>query len=359
MSEPRDAPYPELKKTHTAAHRGTPWRDFKPPASGPVWNIIQGFGNYWLLCAAVELGAFDTLQRTGPTTLDVLASELGLPHRSALFLFDGLVAIGMIEQYRDVYELGELGERYLTSDAVASMAELIGVAPGPLGNWEHLADTLRNGTPAEPIDDDPEAFYTPLVEATFPTILRAATRADLKIGYSRRSPLRMLDLGAGGAPWSVAVLSANPSATAVVNDFAGVLDVARRRLTAAGVIDRAEFLPGDFHTVPIAPESFDMVVLGHILRTEGDEGAQSLLHRAFEALVPGGLVVVSDYFRDNSRKFNPFGVLMGVTMVAATRRGHTFTNREISEWTREAGFEAIRLVEPIGFNQMYVAHKPG
>ena len=39
-----DAPYPELKKTHTMARRGRPWRDYKPPPSGPVWAVIQGVG---------------------------------------------------------------------------------------------------------------------------------------------------------------------------------------------------------------------------------------------------------------------------------------------------------------------------
>ena len=43
-----DSPYPELKKTHTMAHTGRPWRDHKPPPSAPVWAIIQGFGSYWV-----------------------------------------------------------------------------------------------------------------------------------------------------------------------------------------------------------------------------------------------------------------------------------------------------------------------
>lgn len=358
MAEERDAPYPELKKSHTAAHKGTPWSDFKPPASAPVWNIIQGFGNYWLLCSAVDLGVFDLLQELGPTTLSPVAERLAIPERSTLFLLDGLVAIGMIEQYRDVYKLGDLAKRYLTTDAPASMAALIKVAPGPLENWEDLAATFTRGTPEHPIEDDPEGFYIPLVEATFPTMLRAATRADLKIGYTRTPNLRLLDLGAGGAPWTVAVLGQNPSATSVVNDYEGVLRVAKRRIDEAGVGDRATYLPGNFHEVELAPGSFDLVILGHILRTEGDAGAVHLMRRAFESLRPGGRVIVSDYFRDNTRKFNPFGVLMGVTMVAATRQGHTFTNRQVTDWLREIGFESIRLVEPIGFNQMYVASKP-
>jgi len=354
----RDAPYPELKKTHTAAHVGTPWSDHKPPASAPVWGVIQGYGNYWLLVSAVQLGVFDALQRLQPCRLAAICGELGVPERTGLFLMDGLVAIGMIEQYRDEYKLGDLATRYLTTDGPASMADLIAVAPGPLENWTDLANTFRRGTPATPIEDDAPGFYLPLVEATFPTILRAATRADLKIGYSRRRGTRLLDLGAGCGPWTAAVLQKDPAATSTVNDLPGVIGAAERTLGRLGVADRVTWLPGDFHEVEIEPGAYDMVVLGHVIRTEGDDGARHLIARAFEALKPEGRVVVADYFRDNTRKFNPFGVLMGLTMVAATRRGGTFTNEEVSEWIRDAGFRGIRLVEPIGFNQMYVAEKP-
>ena len=47
-------------------------------------------------------------------------------------------------------------------------------APGPHENWAHLSDTVRNGRPASPIDDDPAAFYVPLVRGTFTTQWRAA-----------------------------------------------------------------------------------------------------------------------------------------------------------------------------------------
>jgi ubiquinone/menaquinone biosynthesis C-methylase UbiE len=359
MVTERDAPYPELKKTHTAAHKGMPWRDFKPPASAPVWNVIQGYGNYWLLVAAIELDVFDTLERLGKTAVEPVAEAIGAPVVHTRFLLDGLVAMGMIEQYRDVYELGELAERYLTTNGPASMASLVDVAPGPLANWEELADTIRRGRPAHPIEDDPVAFYKPLVEATFVTILRAATRADLKIGYSRSvAQPRVLDLGAGGAPWAIAILKACAGATAVVNDLEGVIEVAAEKLAEHGVFDRAELRAGDFHTIEIEPASYDYVVLGHVCRAEGEQGARRLVERAFAALKPEGRLLLSDYFPDNTRTYNPFGVLMGVTMMAATERGFTFTHQQFTNWLQEAGFEAVRLVEPIGFQQVFVASKP-
>ena len=45
-------------------------------------------------------------------------------------------------------------------------------------------------------------------------------------------------------------------------------------------------------------------------------------------------------------------------MMASTVHGNAFTAQQYSEWIRAAGFESIRLIEPIGFQQQFVAIKP-
>ena len=358
MFEPRDAPYPELKKSHTMAHTGRPWTDHKPPASAPVWATIEGLGRYYILVAALDLGVFDALQRLGPSSAADLAEELGCHVAHLGSLLDGVVAQGLLDQFVDVYELNDTAKRYLVTDGPASMASLIAVAPGPHDNWTRLADTVRNGRPATPIENDPAAFYVPLVEGTFTTMLRCATRADLRVRYSALTAPRVLDLGAGGAPWSIAILTACAEGSAVVNDLPEVLGVAETKTIEHGVADRCEFRPGDFHDIAIEVDAFDIVVLGHVCRTEGVDGAQHLIERAFRALKPGGRLLLADYFPDMERKSNPHAVLMGTTMMASTKKGFTFTHEQVSRWLAAAGFEALRLIEPIGFQQVFVASKP-
>jgi ubiquinone/menaquinone biosynthesis C-methylase UbiE len=351
-----DSPYPELKKTHTAARTGTPWRDRKPAPAAPVWGIIQGLGTYWTLVAALELGVFDTIGTDRRVTAQDLATALDVSPPHLRSLLDSLVAIGVLELVDGRYGLNETAERYLTTDGAASMVDLVTVAPGPLGNWTHLADTVRHGRVTAPIEDDAAAFYRPLVSATYPTQRRVAMFTARAIGFARwpGSP-RVLDLGAGAAPWTIGLLEAHPSATAVVNDLPDVLDLAAARLADVGLSDRCELRPGDFHAVPLEPGGSDVVVLGHVTRTEGIDGARHLIGRAHEALRTGGRLLLADYFADPEPTRNPFGALMGTTMVANTRRGSTFTNEQYVEWLQGAGFGAVRLLEPIGFQFVYVA----
>ena len=353
-----DSPYPELKKGHTMARRGRPWRDYKPPPSGPVWGVIQGFGSYWTLVAGVELGVFDGVQALGPCAVEPLADHLGVSAPHLRHVCDALVTFGFLDQIADRYKLTETAERYLCTDGAASMASLVRVAPGPHANWEQLARTVRTGTVATPIEDDPVAFFGPLVDATFVTQHRAATRLGWRVGWQRRPGLRVLDLGAGRAPWAIAVLEQSEGSTAVVNDLTGVLDGARAEIESRGLSSRVEYLPGDFHQIDIEPDAYDVVVLGHVCRTEGDVGGRSLVERAMRALRPGGQLLLADYFADNTRKQNPFGVQMGLTMMANTRRGALITNDQVTGWLRDAGFVGTRLLEPIGFTFVYVSTRP-
>jgi SAM-dependent methyltransferase len=117
-------------------------------------------------------------------------------------------------------------------------------------------------------------------------------------------------------------------------------------------------VPGNFHGLEVDAAAFDVVVLGHVCRTEGDEGGRALVAAAMRALKPGGQLLLADYFADAERKYNAFGVQMGLTMMANTVHGGVLTNAQVAGWLDDVGFRSIRLLEPIGFTFVYVASKP-
>ncbi len=353
-----DSPYPELKKTHTMAHVGRPYTDYKPPAAAPVWAVIEGYGRFHVLVSALQLNLFDTLDELGPSTPDDLAEQLDVSAPHLATLLDGVIALGFLERHRGRVQLNDTARRYLVSSSPASMADLVPVSPGPLANWDRLTDTVRAGAPAEPIENDPANFYVPLVEGTFTTINRCAQRADLQLRYSALDCPRVLDLGAGGAPWAIAVLEANDGASAVVNDLDGVIDVAQEKVATRGLLARCEFRAGDFHDIELEADHYDLVVLGHVCRSEGIDGALHLIVRAYDALRPGGRLLLGDYFCDEERSQADHALMMGVTMMASTRVGATFTFGQVNGWLDAAGFDDVRVIEPIGFQHVFVATKP-
>jgi ubiquinone/menaquinone biosynthesis C-methylase UbiE len=352
-----DPPYPELKRSHTMAHLGRPWKDYKPPSSGPVWDIINAGNTYWMLVAAIDLGVFDVLEANGKQDAKYLSTELAASEIHLQHLLDSMVTLGFLDQLGGVYELTETSERYLCSNGAASMASLVRVSPGPLENWINLAETIRGGKILNPIDDNVADFYGPLVLATFPTQHRVATRLGLKLGWQRKPKMRILDLGAGCAPWSISIMEQSTDSTAVINDLPEIIGLTETMVSERGMIERAEFRPGNFHEIQLEENYYDIIVLGHICRTEGPDLAPKLIDRAVNALKPGGMLLVADYFADNERKLNAFGIQMGMTMLANTLRGRILTNEQMYNWLSSQALESIRVVEPIGFNMVYVATK--
>ena len=279
----------------------------------------------------IELAVFDRLETLGPTSGDDLAGDLGVSAPHLTSLLEGVVALGLLEHRHGRFELNDTARRYLTTNGPASMSALVPVSPGPLENWRQLTDTVRRGAPASPVDDD-ASFYVPLVEATFATINRAAMRTDAFVRYSALVTPRLLELGAGGAPWTAAILGAVPGATAVVNDLPGVIDVAVRHLVERGLVDRTELRAGDYLGIEVETGGYDLVVLGHVCRAESDDRVQALVALAHRALRPGGRLLLSDYFVDRQRAQASHALMMGVTMMASTRAGRTMSYGEVFDF---------------------------
>jgi ubiquinone/menaquinone biosynthesis C-methylase UbiE len=321
----------------------------EPPDAGVIWQLINGLGAYWVAVAAVELGVFEALDAS-PMTGEMLAKTIGCDCDRLGAVCDTLVGMKLLDRADEHYELTPESDAFLVGSRTGSMRDLLLHSPGPWDNWPALSATIRGSPPPLIVGDD---FYQSLVRATFPTQHAVAARVAPTLGAVNR----VLDLGAGAGPWTIALLETFPTATAVVNDLPGVLEIARETATANDVAERCEFRPGDYFTVPLPEAAFDVIVLAHVLRGEGRAGAPQLLARAAQAVRPGGQVLVADYFLDDDRRGPLNALLLGATMVAATPSGATFTRAEFSGWLGDAGFVDIEFRQPLPFQAVIVARR--
>ena len=319
---------------------------------GAVWRVINGFAGYWIVIAAIRLGVFDTLASV-PMTATELASVIGAEACRTAVLADALVATGFLTLEDGRYRLTATADELLVSGRPRSMCDLVLWSPGPHENWPALDRIVKGDRAPAAIDDDPGLFYSSLVNATRPSQLQVARTARPHLGLPAGAVV--LELGAGGAPWSTAVLESDPAASATVNDLPGVIGVARNALAA--VASRCTFLAGDYLDVVIPDSAFDSVVLGHVLRAEPIGRARRLVQRAAAALKPGGTLVVAEYLggRDPSVFVQP--AMLAVTMMAATREGQLCTKESIHDWLTAAFCrESVRL-EPVMNTDLIVATK--
>jgi ubiquinone/menaquinone biosynthesis C-methylase UbiE len=317
-----------------------------------------------VLLSAVELGVFSALAE-GPLDLDALGERVGVHPRGRRDFFDALVAMGLLERSDGKYANTPETERFLDpakDTYIGGWLEMGGVRIYPM--WAGLTDALRSGRPvSEPpagVDHFAALYRDP---ARMRLYVRSMTGLSLATNraIARRFPWSryrtFADLGTAEGDLPVAVASAHPHLSGVGLDLPPVEPLFTEHVAKFGLAGRVRFQAGDFTTDPL-PRA-DVLVMGHILHNFGLEQKRELIARAYEALQPGGALLVYEALIDDARRTNVFGLLLSLHMLVATRAGFDYTGADCGRWLAEAGFRDV-YVEPLGGpDSMVVGFKEG
>lgn len=339
------------------------------PTSQRLIQLTSGFAPL-IVGAAVQHRVFDLLER-GPRTAEQVASESGASLRGIRAVMNALIGLKFLSK--------DDGGRYVLT--AESSAYLVRGKPQFLGAqldelqvrwrataaetgrwrmWLDINDVVRTGRPAAPVNLEQHGgeYFKGFVETLFASNYPAArTLAEsLSIAENER-PDRVLDLAAGSGVWGIALARKSPRVTVTAVDWPGVLEITRTVVKRCGLLHRFEFVPGDLQAVDFGV-GHNIAILGHILHTEGAIRSLALLKRTFDALRPGGIVVIADFLVNEDRTGPPLGLIWAVNMLVQTEEGDTFSFGEIAGWLCEVGFTTPRLLENSGPSPLILATKP-
>ena len=132
------------------------------------------------------------------------------------------------------------------------------------------------------------AGYTQLMSASQPLVTE-----DILDAYDFAHHRHLLDLGGGDGTFLQAALSRAPSLRGTVLDLPSVAAEAHRRLVSQGFAHRACAVGGDLWHDPL-PRDADVISLVRVLHDHDDARVATLLSRCFEALAPGGTLVIAE-----------------------------------------------------------------
>jgi len=119
--------------------------------------------------------------------------------------------------------------------------------------------------------------------------------------------------------------------------------------------DGSAFHQLDFFHDPLP--NVDVLMMGHILHDWNLEEKKLLLRKSFEALTPGGAVIVYDSLIDDDRSKNAFGLLMSLNMLVETPGGFDYSGADCTGWMKEAGFSEVSVEHLVGPDYMVVGRK--
>jgi hypothetical protein len=87
------------------------------------------------------------------------------------------------------------------------------------------------------------------------------------------------------------------------------------------------------------------------------EQKKLLLRKCYEALPPGGAVIVYDAIIDDDRSKNAFGLLASLNMLIETPGGFDYSGADCIGWMKEAGFREAYVEPLVGPDSMAVGLK--
>jgi 2-polyprenyl-3-methyl-5-hydroxy-6-metoxy-1,4-benzoquinol methylase len=331
----------------------------KKPSPERIIGFVWDFAKPLMIEAAIRNHVFDELA-DGPKSLDDLASATGASPRGLRALADALVGIGLI---------GRKGARYQLT--LESAAFLVTAKPTFIGglflhsssqlipNWLHLSEVVRTGKPAFHANASSEGseFFAKFVEDLFNLSYRPATIVAQALIKKGKRPVSVLDIAAGSGVWGVAMAHRSPQVRVTAVDWLAVIPVTKRVAEKHGVADQFSFVGGDILAADLGRDH-QIATLGAILHSEGAERSKHLIKRVFDALGPGGTIVIAEFTPNEDRRGPATPLIFGVNMLVNTDHGDVFTFGEIRMWLKEAGFRRVRQLKGAGPSPLILADKP-
>jgi SAM-dependent methyltransferase len=304
-------------------------------------TTARGFMKSRIILTAAELDIF-TLIDDACDSAQKIAEKLGWDQRALERLMDCLVTFGLLGKEGKTYALTDESTPYSSKRPASALPMLLHMRR-LWQTWSGLTEIIKLGPdsgskPPVPMDmDDRHAFIGAM--HAIGRNLSEEIAASLDLGDRRR----LLDIGGGSGTYTIAFLKSNPQLRAVLFDLADVVPMARERLSAEGVLDRADLEPGDFYSDEL-PKGCDLALLSAIIHQNGYNQNVELFRKINRALDPGGMLLVRDHIMNEERTWPPQGALFAVNMLVNTRSGDTYTFQEVEQALRESGFADIRLL---------------
>jgi predicted O-methyltransferase YrrM len=334
-------------------------KEIRVDRRGKLAKILGKARAFWearILMTAAELDIFSLLV-DAPKTAAQVSRELSSDRRSTEALLNALVALGLVVKTESAFRVEPGFERAFSSSTPETVLPVIRHMAQLWSSWGQLTEIVRRGKPGQSpafLERDEEsisAFIGAMHSIGLGLAQGAVARLDLS-GHRN-----MIDVGGGSGVYTIAVLGAAPQMRATIFDRPLVIEIAQRKLAEQGMIDRVTLASGDFY-VDALPGGHDLALLSAIIHQNDAEQNVELYRKVFDALVPGGAIVIRDFIMSEDHTEPADGAFFAINMLVNTPGGSTYSFDEVSGGLEAAGFVDAKLIHRGEMDSLVTAKRP-
>lgn len=308
-----------------------------------VLRLARNFMESRILLSGAELNLFTILSQA-PLTAQEVSRKTGADLRALTILLDALTAMGLISKQNNAYQCAPSHIPFLAEDQPGSVLPMILHAAHLWLRWSRLTNVVKGKKDAESrttparTADEMRAFIGAMHVVAEPQA--QAIVAAVKPGAAKA----LLDVGGASGTYTIAFLHAVPGMRATLFDMPEVVEMARERLSTAGMLNRVTLISGDFYEDEFSC-GHDLAFVSAIIHQNSPKQNLDLYHKIFRSLDRGGRMVIRDHVMDSNRLHPKDGAIFAVNMLLGTSGGGTYTFEEINADLSQAGFTGVRLIK--------------
>ena len=322
------------------------WNNPDPMA---VMRIASAYWNSSVLHVAQSLDVFTALAG-GPAAAEEVAKKCGADERGMELILIACVGLGLLEKREGKFSNGTVAQTFLVKGAPRYQGGIVSMFADWVPAWAKLRDAVIQGRPVveKQHDHGEEATRTYIMGMLYRGIPQAYLLAEEVPLQGRK---KMLDVGGGPGIFSIILAQKNPGLSADVLDLPQTLRVTRdiiQNFNAQGLVNTKEgsYLEDEFGS------GYDVVLLSSMISQEGPEVIKNIIRKSYDALVPGGVILIQEQFLDTDKSGPLLPALIGINQLIHTPAGRAYSAKEVADWAAEIGFKNLSfrpLPEPSPF----------
>jgi SAM-dependent methyltransferase len=349
---------------------GTPLAELKQePHPGitpiPLMQLATAFWGFKTLATAIDMDLF-TRFSTSPMTAQELAQWFRIEERPAEMLLTGCAGLGLLCKQNGRYCNTPLAEKFLVRAGRYYFGGFVSMLNRRLySGWDKLPEALSTNRPTTWDPDKQSSLFEGADPAMMQTFWQAMhslsifTARALGEAVDFSAFRKLLDVGGGSGAFDIELCLRYPNLSATVYDLPFVTEIAEGRVAEAGLGDRIATRSGDFFADPKYPPH-DVILLSMIMHDWSEQEDRAILRKCYEALPPGGAVIISELLVNDEKAGPAPAALMSLNMLIETVGGRNYTSAEYRAWLEDIGFREVRVVcfEAAGANGVVIGYKP-
>ena len=328
----------------------------------PVYRYRDGLYAQDLLIVGVAwLDLFSWIAQNPSLQSDV-EKKFDFAERPADVMLTLFVAMGLLIRRNGRYYVTQIAREHLCSDSPWFLGPYYSsLKDRPV--CRDLYNVLRTGKPAnwgsEPSKGD---WHKAMEENAFAVQFTAAMDCRgvflaqaLATKINLRKGNRLLDIAGGSGIYACSLCAHFRDLKATVFEKPPIDGVAKRAISARGYTDRVSVTAGDmlFDALPLG---FDVHLFSNVLHDWDVTTVMQLLEKSFNALTPGGLLLIHDAHL-NENKAGPIHVAEYSVMLMHSTNGRCYSVREMKGYLREVGFAGSRFLPTAAARSVIIARK--